>query len=108
YGLPARGAASAALSTEGFGSFVSSTTAPIATGWSNSYRAGITPAEDRHLRTAHKGTQLVSRRVTLPGNAPSWVGRAAVACDPGPTGPSFFSAIAPNQTECHVAPSDAA
>ena len=59
YGLPARGAASAALSTEGFGSFVSSTTAPIATGWSNSCRAGITPAEDRHLRTAHKGTRLV-------------------------------------------------
>ena len=59
YGLPARGAAFAALSIEGFGSFVTSTTAPIATGWSNSCRVGIAPTEDRHLCTAHKRTQLL-------------------------------------------------
>jgi hypothetical protein len=59
YGLPARGAACAALSIEGFGSFVTSTTAPIATGWSNSCRVGLTPTEERHLSTAHKRTGLV-------------------------------------------------
>jgi hypothetical protein len=35
YGLPARGVAKATLSIEGSGSFVTSTAAPIATGWSN-------------------------------------------------------------------------
>jgi hypothetical protein len=65
YGLPARGAASAALSIEGFGSFVTSTTAPIATGWSNSCRVGLTPTEERHLSTAHKRTLLVLLSVLL-------------------------------------------
>src|SRR5438093_10279828 len=35
--LPARGAAAAALCIEGFGSIVTSTAAPIATGWSDSF-----------------------------------------------------------------------
>jgi hypothetical protein len=43
----------AALSIEGFGSFVTSATAPIATGWSNNCQAGIAPTEERHLYTAH-------------------------------------------------------
>lgn len=38
---------------EGFGSFVTSTTAPIATGWSNSCRVGIAPTEEKGLGTAH-------------------------------------------------------
>ena len=35
YGLPARGVARATLSIGGFGGFVTSTAAPIATGWSD-------------------------------------------------------------------------
>jgi hypothetical protein len=56
YGLPARGTAYAVLCIEGFGSFVTSTTAPIATGWNDSCRVGIAPTEERRLVTAHKGT----------------------------------------------------
>jgi hypothetical protein len=44
------------LCIEGFGDFVTSTAAPIATGWSESCRVGIAPTEDRHLCTAHKMT----------------------------------------------------
>jgi len=40
------------LSIEDFNGFVTSTAAPIATGWSNSCGAGLTPFEDRRLRTA--------------------------------------------------------
>src|ERR1700730_4049990 len=54
YGLPARGTALTVLSIGGFGSFVASTTAPIATGWNDSCRVGIAPTEDRRLGTAHK------------------------------------------------------
>jgi hypothetical protein len=44
----------ATLCIEGFGGFVASTAAPIATGWSDeSCRAGIAPAEDPRLFTAH-------------------------------------------------------
>jgi hypothetical protein len=39
----------ATLYTEGFGDFVASATASVATGWSESCRAGISPAEDRRL-----------------------------------------------------------
>ena len=39
----------ATLSIEGSGSFVTSTTAPIATGWSNSCQVGIAPTEERRL-----------------------------------------------------------
>jgi hypothetical protein len=38
---------------EGFGEFVTSFAAPITTGWSDNCRAGITPAENRRLFTAH-------------------------------------------------------
>jgi hypothetical protein len=53
YGLHARGVAYATLSTEGFDDFVTSIAAPIATGWNDSCQAGITPAEDARLFTAH-------------------------------------------------------
>jgi len=43
----------ATLSIEGFGRFVTSATAPIATGWSNTCQVGIAPTEERHLGTAH-------------------------------------------------------
>ena len=42
----------ATLYIGGFGCFVTSTTAPIATGWSESCQAGIAPAEDLCLYTA--------------------------------------------------------
>ena len=38
---------------EGFSYFVTSITAPIATGWNKSYRVGLAPTEIRRLRTAH-------------------------------------------------------
>jgi hypothetical protein len=44
----------AVLCIEGFGDFVTSTAAPIATGWSESCRVGLAPTEDRHLFTAHQ------------------------------------------------------
>jgi hypothetical protein len=44
YGLPARQSPMATLSTEGFSRFVTSTTAPITTSWSDSCRAGLTAA----------------------------------------------------------------
>jgi hypothetical protein len=47
----------ATLCIEGFGSFVTSTAAPIATGWSDICRAGISPAENARLFTAHKGVR---------------------------------------------------
>jgi hypothetical protein len=48
----------ATLCIRGFGSFVASTTAPIATGWNDSCRVGIAPTEDRRLGTAHKGDRV--------------------------------------------------
>jgi hypothetical protein len=41
------------LYTEGFSRFVTSTTAPIATGWSDSCRVGLSPTERSRLCTAH-------------------------------------------------------
>ena len=38
---------------EGFSYFVTSITAPIATGWSESCRVGLSPTEKRRLITAH-------------------------------------------------------
>lgn len=48
------------LYTEGFGRFVTSTTAPIATGWSDSCRVGISPTERTRLtrRTEISGLVL--------------------------------------------------
>ena len=58
YGLPARRVTRVTLSIRGFGSMVTSTTAPIATGWNDSCRAEIAPAEDRRHFTAHKGAGI--------------------------------------------------
>ena len=52
-GLPTRGVANATLSIEGFGGFVTSSTAPIATGWSDPRQAGLTPTENQTPFTAH-------------------------------------------------------
>ncbi len=39
--------------TEGFSHFVTSMTAPAASGWSDSCRVGLAPTEERRLTTAH-------------------------------------------------------
>ncbi len=44
----------ATLYTGGFSGFVASTTAPIATGWSDPCRVGFAPTEDVRLSTAHR------------------------------------------------------
>jgi hypothetical protein len=41
------------LYTRGFSNFVTSITAPIATGWSDSCRVGFAPTENLRLSTAH-------------------------------------------------------
>ena len=45
-----------ALYTEGFDRFVTSTTTPIATGWSSQLRVGLSPTERAHVFTAHAKT----------------------------------------------------
>jgi len=47
------GSPKATLTIGGFGCFVTSTTGPTATGWSDSCQAGLAPAEDLRLSTAH-------------------------------------------------------
>ena len=51
--------------TEGFGDFVTSIAAPIATGWNDSCRAGITPAEEARLFTAHYNAGMRRKSFTL-------------------------------------------
>ena len=54
YGLHARQVTYVTLCTGGSDGFVSSTAAPIASGWSEpSSRAGLSPAVDQRLSTAH-------------------------------------------------------
>ena len=47
YGLRTRQVTYMTLYTEGFSRFVTSTTAPVTTGWSNSCRVGSHPLGDR-------------------------------------------------------------
>ena len=47
----------AARCIEGFGDFVTSIAAPIATGWSESCRVGMAPTEDQRLCTAHNDSR---------------------------------------------------
>ena len=54
YGLHVRRVTEMTLYTEGFSHFVTSMTAPIATGWSESCRVGFAPTGRPCLRTAHK------------------------------------------------------
>jgi len=46
------------LYTGGFSRFVTSTTAPVVTGWNESYRTGFAPAEKRRLGTAHDKVEI--------------------------------------------------
>ena len=60
YGLHARQVPYRTLYTRGFSRFVTSTTAPVATGRSDSCRAGFAPAERQRLITAHNENPLNS------------------------------------------------
>jgi hypothetical protein len=52
------------LYTEGFSHFVTSMTAPIATGWSESCRVGFSPTEKRRLSTAHAQKRTLTTKLT--------------------------------------------
>src|SRR5580693_9176600 len=54
YGLLTRHTAERRVFLEGFDGFVTSTAAPIATGWSDLCRVGIAPTEVLHLFTTHR------------------------------------------------------
>jgi hypothetical protein len=70
----------AVLSIEGFGDFVTSTAAPIATGWSESCRVGIAPTEDRRLFTAHQRIMQCIIGCSNPaGRVGRWRGSLGVA-----------------------------
>ena len=58
YGLHVRQVPIRTLYTGGFSRFVTSTTAPVATGRNESYRAGFAPAEKQRLVTAHKNGRV--------------------------------------------------
>jgi hypothetical protein len=58
YGLRGRQVPYRTLYTRGFSRFVTSTTAPVATGRSESCRTGFAPAERQRLGTAHKAHGL--------------------------------------------------
>ncbi len=64
YGLRGRQVPYRTLYTRGFSRFVTSTTAPVATGRSESCRTGFAPAERQRLCTAHDKIELVGLRRT--------------------------------------------
>lgn len=53
YGLHTRQVTIMTFYTRGFDCFVTSAATPIATGWSDSCRVGISPTEEPRLFTAH-------------------------------------------------------
>ena len=66
--------------TEGFGDFVTSIAAPIATGWNDSCRAGITPAENARLFTAHYNAGMKTGAALLVGLAVLWGYAVTLEC----------------------------
>lgn len=56
---------------EGFSRFVTSTAAPIATGWSESYRMGFSPIERSCLFTAHMIKDVIIHYIGIPEEAMS-------------------------------------
>ncbi len=53
------------LYTRGFSHFVTSMTAPVASGWSDSCRAGLAPTEERRISTAHTRSGRMVDRVDV-------------------------------------------
>ena len=67
YGLHARQVAYATLYTGGSDGFVAFTAAPIASGWSEpSSRAGLSPAVDQRLFTAHVRWRFIADYEQVP------------------------------------------
>jgi hypothetical protein len=66
YGLHVRQVPLRTLYTEGFNRFVTSTIAPIATGWSDSCRVGFAPTGKQRLITAHEKDGLATSSLGLP------------------------------------------
>src|SRR6266542_2782558 len=64
--LHARQVTKVTLYTEGFSRFVTSTTAPITTGWSESCRVGLSPTEKSRLSRRTEIFGLAHRRSVLP------------------------------------------
>ena len=79
YGLHVRRVTIMTLYTEGFGRFVTSTTAPIATGWSDRCRVGISPTERTRL------SRRTDRCGLDPAGSPC-MGIAASSCATGRDG----------------------
>lgn len=69
YGLHARQVPYRTLYTRGFSHFVTSATAPVATGRSESCRAGFAPAGKQRLCTAHEINELGSSQSSVAGTA---------------------------------------
>ncbi len=58
------------LYTKGFSHFVTSMTAPIASGRSDSCRVGLAPTEERRLSTAHTHSRLSQEIEAAPKHRP--------------------------------------
>jgi len=83
YGLPTRQVTIMTFYTKGFDCFVTSAATPIATGWSDSCRVGISPTEEPRLRTAH-----CNRGLTKPV-APKQVSAGEWRTTPSRIGPAL-------------------
>lgn len=91
------------LYIRGFDCFVTSTAAPIATGWSDSCRVGISPTERTRLSTAHFDCRVnnwpdVERRTIIAcilsnGESPDDVEGAIFKYSPSATSPEKRKAI---------------
>ena len=68
YSLHTRETPYRVLYTEGFSRFVTSTTAPITTGWSDSCRVGFAPTERPCLCTAHRARRDRLKRFRNPAH----------------------------------------
>ena len=82
----------ATLCIGGFGSFVTSTAAPIATGRSDpSSRTGVSPAEDQRLFTAHAKVGLEKEAMMTIRNGPDESGDSENSKTAAPTAQRFSS-----------------
>ncbi|MDZ4317212.1 MAG: hypothetical protein U0989_20925, partial [Azonexus sp.] len=63
------------LYTRGFSRFVTSTSAPVATGRNENYRTGFAPARKQRLGTAHVKDRLMqcTQNASSPINPASWI-----------------------------------
>ena len=108
YGLHTRQVTRGDPLLRGFSHFVTSMTAPMATGWSESCRVGLAPTEKRRLCTAHAmtGRSWHAPRTTAPPDSGHCVQgtRRRASTRPGvarnPAGPRKFSHVRSRQRGC--------